>query len=84
MAISTRENNINIFKLPCNVLFIIWSEVGTCLQRTCYIFFHVFTKHYSTVLIVFQHHYLLILGDLHNARAILVSQRNVFLAPDIT
>ena len=26
---STRENNIHIFKLPCNVLFIIWSEVGT-------------------------------------------------------
>ena len=42
------------------------------------------TLQYSTVLIVFQHHYLLILGDLHNARAILVSQRNVFLAPDIT
>ena len=26
---STRENNIHIFKLPCNVLFIIRSEVGT-------------------------------------------------------
>ena len=26
---STRENNIHIFKLPCNVLFIIRSEVET-------------------------------------------------------
>ena len=31
---STRENNIHIFKLPCNVLFIIWSKVGTNEQRT--------------------------------------------------
>ena len=31
---STRENNIRIFKLPYNVLFIIWSEVGTMAQRT--------------------------------------------------
>ena len=31
---STRENNVHIFKLPCNVLFIIWSEVGTSQQRT--------------------------------------------------
>ena len=31
---SARENNSHIFKLPCNVLFIIWSEVGTSEQRT--------------------------------------------------
>ena len=31
---STRENNANIFKLLCNVLFIIWSEVGTSEQTT--------------------------------------------------
>ena len=57
---STRENNIHILKLPCNVLFIIWSEVGTSEQRTYksrrkthalftgYIFFHIsllFTFH---------------------------------------
>ena len=30
----TRENNIHNFKLTCNVLFIIWSEVGTSGQRT--------------------------------------------------
>ena len=53
---STRENNVHIFKLPCNVLFIIWSEVGTSEQRTYksrgkthafftrYIFFHFFTS----------------------------------------
>ena len=47
----TRENNVHIFKLPCNVLFTIWSEVWTSEQRrytsrgktlaffTCYIFF---------------------------------------------
>ena len=31
---STRENNIHLFALPCNVLLIIWSEVGTNEQRT--------------------------------------------------
>ena len=30
---STRENNIHIFKLPCNVLFITWSEVRTSEQN---------------------------------------------------
>ena len=51
---STRENNIHLFKLPCNVLFIICSEVETSKQRTYkprgkthpfftrYIFFHIF------------------------------------------
>ena len=29
----TRENNIHIFKLPCNVLFIIRSEFGTSQQK---------------------------------------------------
>ena len=53
---SRRDNNIHIFKLPCNVLFIIQSEVETSKQRTyksrmkshtffrCYIFFHIFTS----------------------------------------
>ena len=27
-------SNIDIFKLPCNVLYIIWSEVGTSRHRT--------------------------------------------------
>ena len=31
---SSRDNNFHIFKLPCNVLFIIWSEVETSEQRT--------------------------------------------------
>ena len=34
ILLSTRENNIHIFKLQCIVLFIIWSEVGTSEQRT--------------------------------------------------
>ena len=29
----TRENNIHIFKLPCNVLFIIRSEFGASQQK---------------------------------------------------
>ena len=54
---STRENNVHMFKLTCNVLFIIWSEVGTSEQRTYkshgkihaffnprYIFFHIFAS----------------------------------------
>ena len=55
-VVKTRGNNIHIFKLRCNVLFIIWSDVGTSKQRTYksrgkthafftrYIFFHVFTS----------------------------------------
>ena len=31
---STRENSIHIFKLPCNVLFIMLSEVVESEQRT--------------------------------------------------
>ena len=36
---STRENNIHIFKLPCNVLFIIWSEqaIGEHINFILYI-----------------------------------------------
>ena len=47
---STRENNIHIFKLPCNVLFIAWSEQSNREHRnptgkhTRYIFFHLFTS----------------------------------------
>ena len=29
ILVLTRENDVHIFKLPCNVPFIIWSEVGT-------------------------------------------------------
>ena len=44
---SSRENNFHIFKLPCNVLFIIWSEVETSEQRTCKS--HVKTHAFSRV-----------------------------------
>ena len=49
-------NNVHIFKVTCNVLFIIWSEVEPSEQRTYkssgkthaffmrYIFFHIFTS----------------------------------------
>ena len=47
LSFTTRENNIHIFKLPFNVLFIIWSEVGTseisreitCVFHALHIFF---------------------------------------------